>query len=128
MNLVSTVYPMLKHYVQYFLRHAVTGLAMVAVLISSVPTHLHTVDHACAPHAVSDGVMAETACADTVVPEPCDPDDRGHCHCSPTMVGIAEPLAVPMHTWSASRRQHPVSHTAPDSISYSPDPPPVRLN
>ncbi len=114
------------------LRHVVVGLAVVSVLMITLPVHVlaqvadvHANDH---PIALSVGGQVEADSNPSACPDVTDPDGCGGCHCHAPSVMISELAAFNFHdqvTWIAR-----LAHSAgiPDSLSYPPDLPPVRLS
>jgi hypothetical protein len=99
------------------LRHAVLGVAVMAVLLSAFGVHSHAVE--------TDNAIG--CCLDDL---PADPELDGddHCHCPPpaAMAGDTTALSCSASVATVSRTCH--HGNLPDSLSYPPDPPPVRLN
>ena len=114
------------------LRHAAVGVAVMSVLMMTLGIHLHA--HADAGDGHGHG--AELSLGSTLDDEPgapsspdaVDPDGCGHCHCPAPLVAVAESPAFVFHDQVAgfAGLTHPAA--VPDSPSYPPDPPPVRLN
>lgn len=116
------------------LRHAVVGVAVMAVLMMTLGVHLHMVhvetadgqDHRA---QLSLGSMSESSGVDPCAPQPLDPDGCGHCQCpSSTTVVAPEAVSIPLFTCVAAitRDVHVVS--IPDGLSHPPDLPPARLS
>jgi hypothetical protein len=105
---------------------------VVCVLMMTFRVHLHDA------HGDQDGhghgaELSLGSTLDAGEDAPCDhedtdPDGCGHCHCAPASVLIAEsPAFIFQHQVAGlALLTHPA--VVPDSRSYPPDPPPVRLN
>lgn len=106
------------------LRHAAVGVAVVCVLMMSLRVHAHA--HTDDGHGHGTELSLGTP-PDGEPDAPADPDGCGHCHCPPSSVMIAETpaLAFQDQVTGLARLAHPAA--VPDSLSYPPDPPPVRL-
>jgi hypothetical protein len=114
------------------LRHAAVGVAVVSVLMMTLRVHLHAqTDDG---HGHGNGVVMSLGGAFDdepgvpTGPDAADPDGCGSCHCPASSVMMADIPAVSFHDQVAGLTclAHPAA--APDSLSYPPDPPPVRLS
>lgn len=108
------------------LREAVVGVAIVAVLMTAFRVHLHGPAGDTHVHA---GDMATLALHETLAdPQPTEPDDCSCCGCLPADALLIGDHAVALHTPTTPLIGMPHPTSAADSLSYPPDPPPVRLN
>jgi hypothetical protein len=114
------------------LRHAAVGVAVVSVLMMTLRVHLHAQidDGHGHGHGVelSLGGMPDDEPGVPANPDVADPDGCGSCHCPVASVMVAELPAFVFHDQVSglARLAHPA--VVPDSLSYPPDPPPVRLS
>jgi hypothetical protein len=112
------------------LRHAAVGVAVVSVLMMTLRVHLHAQIDDGHGHGVelSLGGALDDVPGTPANPDAGDPDGCGYCHCPASSVMIADIPAFVFHNQVAglARLVHPAA--APDSLSYPPDPPPIRLS
>lgn len=114
------------------LRHAAVGVAVLSVLMMTFRVHLHAqADDGCG-HSHGFELSIGSALDDDpglpAEPNAADPDGCGSCHCPTSSVTIAEIPGVAIHAQVSDLAclAHPAA--VPDSRSYPPDPPPVRLS
>ncbi|MCK6491427.1 MAG: hypothetical protein L6R48_24525 [Planctomycetes bacterium] len=114
------------------LRHAAVGVAVVAVLMMTLRVHLHGQ----ADDGHGHGLGVELSLGGSINGEPGspanpdvdDPDGCGYCHCPAAAEMIAELPSFVFHDQVAGLARLVQPAVVPDSRSYPPDPPPVRLN
>lgn len=114
------------------LRHATIGLAVASMLMMALRIHLHAQSDDGHWHGHGFELPLGSEIDDTpgapAAPDAADPDDCGSCNCPGSSVLIAELPAFMIHDQVAglARLDHPAA--VHDSLSYPPDPPPVRPN
>lgn len=112
------------------LRHAFVGLAVVSVLMMTLPIQLHAQVDNGHDHGVALSIepVLDDELGESDDPNVDDPDGCGHCHCSTSSMMIADSAAFALHDPEGvlARLGHPTA--IPDSLSYPPDTPPVRLS
>lgn len=114
------------------LRHAAIGVAVLSVLMMAFRVHLHAHPSAGCGHGHDIGMSLGCAIDDDAgqpsEPDAVDPDGCGSCHCpsSPLMISGTPGIAFHVQVADLARPVHPTD--VPDSLSYPPDPPPVRLS
>lgn len=110
------------------LRHAAFGVAVMAVLMLTFRIHLHVQAHDAHDHRadLSLGGMPDDEPGSPSTPE--DPDGCGHCHCPASSAVIVDIPAFVFSVQMAGSARQIHAAAAPDSPTYPPDPPPVRLS
>jgi hypothetical protein len=112
------------------LRHLAVGVAVLLVLMMTLPVHFHAQtdhQHDHVAGAAPDSAGGE-ACDASPQDDVDDPDGCGYCHCPTTSLLIPDVPVITFQEHASGRMAFPHPAAAPDSVSYAPDPPPVLLS